>query len=143
METYAMSKLRVGSGLLVGTLLLAASLFSSTTWARTTAPTYPGGIAPTTLTVWMDAPPTGYPDQQPSINAFEKLYPQIHVNIVDVPNAGYNQKVQTALAGGQAPDVWLWFGAVDEFGRGNIQDLTPYIRRDHLDTNQWFQPITR
>jgi multiple sugar transport system substrate-binding protein len=91
----------------------------------------------------MDAPTGGYPDQPPSVAAFEKLYPQITVNIVDVPNAGYNQKVQTALAGGQAPDVWLWFGAVDEFARGNIQDLTPYITRDHLNTSQWFQPITR
>src|SRR5690348_1725049 len=96
-----MKKSRIGSALLVGALLTIAALPGSTTWARTAA-TYPGGIAPTTLTVWMDAPPNGYPDQQPSISAFEKLYPQIHVNIVDVPNAGYNQKVQTALAGGQA-----------------------------------------
>ena len=111
--------------------------------ARATAPHYPGGIAPTTLTVWMDAPPTGYADQAPSVAAFEKLYPQIKVNIVDVPNAGYGQKVQTGLAGGQAPDVWLWFGSTDDFARGSIQNLAPYIKRDHLDTNQWFQPITR
>src|SRR5579875_4045719 len=127
---------------LTASLTLAAAMIAPMATAGATAPRYAGGIAPTTLTVWMDAPTGGYPDQQPSVAAFEKLYPQIKVNIVDVPNAGYNQKVQTALAGGQAPDVWLWFGAVDEFARGNIQDLTPYIKRDHLDTNQWFQPIT-
>lgn len=129
-------------GMVAGLALIAAASVPAAR-VSATAPYYPGGIAPTTLTVWMDAPPTGYADQQPSITAFEKLYPQIKVNIVDVPNAGYNQKVQTALAGGQAPDVWLWFGAIDEFARGNIQDLTPYIKRDHLDPNQWFQPITK
>jgi len=128
---------------MVASLALLTAVCAPATRVAATAPRYPGGIAPTTLTVWMDAPPTGYPDQQPAVTAFEKLYPQIKVNMVDVPNAGYGQKVQTALAGGQAPDVWLWFGAVDEFARGNIQDLTPYIKRDHLDTNQWFQPITK
>src|SRR6185437_14912134 len=113
---------------IVASLALITSVCAPAARAVATAPRYPGGIAPTTLTVWMDAPPTGYPDQQPSITAFEKLYPQIKVNMVDVPNAGFGQKVQTALAGGQAPDAWLWFGAVDEFARGNIQDLTPYIK---------------
>ncbi|MGH2343967.1 MAG: ABC transporter substrate-binding protein [Chloroflexota bacterium] len=128
---------------LVSSLAFVTAMAVPVAGVKARAPQYPGGIAPTTLTVWMDAPPTGYPDQAPSVAAFEKLYPQIKVNVVDVPNAGYNQKVQTALAGGQAPDVWLWFSSVDDFGRGNIQDLTSYIKRDHLNTNQWFQPITR
>jgi multiple sugar transport system substrate-binding protein len=130
----------------VSTALSAAlitAVATPTTWARTVTPHYPGGIAPTTLTVWMDAPTGGYPDQAAQIAAFEKLYPQIHVNMVDVPNKGYGQKVQTALAGNSAPDVWLYFQPVDTFGRGNIQNLTSYIKRDHLDPNQWFQPLTR
>ncbi len=139
-----MKVVRLAASLALGLALTTGTMAASAAGARmSAAPQYPDGIAPTTLTVWTDAPTGGYPDQQPAIDAFNKLYPQIRVNMVDVPDKGYAQKVQTALAGGQAPDVWLWFRAVDEFGRGDIQDLTPYIQRDHLDTNQWFQPITR
>ncbi len=128
---------------LVAGLALISSLALPAAGVQAKTHQYAGGIAPTTLTVWMDAPPTGYADQAPSVAAFEKIYPQIKVNIVDVPNAGYGQKVQTALAGGQAPDVWLWFNSSDDFATGNLQDLTPYMKRDHIDPNQWFQPITK
>jgi len=137
-----MKKLPVVAGVSLGAALLTA-VAAPSAWARTAAPHYPGAIAPTRLTVWADAPTGGYPDQQPAVAAFEKAYPQIHVNMVYVPDQGYGQKVQTALAGNSAPDVWLYFQPVDFFGRGNIQNLTSYIKRDHLDTNQWFQPITR
>lgn len=87
---------------------------------------------PTKLTFW-----TWVPDIENEVALFEKAYPAIDVEVVNVgQGADHYKKLRSALQAGKgAPDVaQLEFQHVQSFALGdNLLDLTPYIPADASD----------
>lgn len=81
---------------------------------------------PTNLLFW-----TWVPDIQNEVDLFEKAYPAIKVEVVNVgQGADHYKKLRSALQAGQgAPDVaQVEFQHIQSFALGdNLLDLTPYI----------------
>lgn len=76
------------------------------------------------------------------ITLFEKQNPDIKVNFQNESWGAYWDKLQTLLAAGDAPDVFL-LGAsyvVDFFDVGAIKNLTPFIEKDNFDLSDFFDP---
>ncbi len=97
------------------------------------------GATTITLSLWMTG--TEFTTMQTLLKTdFEKRNPGISVKIINVagPNWG-RQKVETLIAGGQAPDVLqLNTGQFEAFAaRGTLLDLTPYFAKDHVDMNAY------
>ncbi|ETK35752.1 ABC transporter substrate-binding protein [Microbispora sp. ATCC PTA-5024] len=65
----------------------------------------PDGSGKTTITFWDNNGGTRTPVYQELIKRFEKANPSIHVEYVGVPIASVQQKYDTAIAGGDTPDV--------------------------------------
>jgi len=74
---------------------------------------------------------------------FMAAHPGVTVKIVVVPGTSYSQKVQTMIAGGNAPDV---------FNSGDVQipnivtkkfalDLLPYVKRDKYDLSGFYPQL--
>jgi multiple sugar transport system substrate-binding protein len=75
--------------------------------------------------------------------AFMAANPKATVKIVTVPATGYDQKIMTRIAGGNAPDL---------FGSGDVQiptlvnrnyalDLKPYMEADNFDTDAFYPEV--
>lgn len=66
------------------------------------------------------------------IEQFEKLHPNIKVKTQSAPYGQFYQKLDTQIAAGQAPDVWLSDGVyVMKYAqRGAAKDLTDWIGSD-------------
>ncbi len=65
---------------------------------------------------------------------FEAANPGYKVNIVIIANDSYKQRLATAIASGQLPDVFMsWTGgATNEYIKaGLLTDLTPYFNRNN------------
>lgn len=69
--------------------------------------------------------------------------PDVHVTFTVIPGTSYNQKVQTMIAGGKAPDL---------FNGGDVQipnyvakkfvlDLKPYVEREKYDLSGFYPQI--
>ena len=76
------------------------------------------------------------------VNDFEKLHPGVHV----VVHAGQDDtKLQQAISAGNNVDVGLSYSTdiVGAFcSSGAFRDLTPYIKRDHVDISD-LTPVTK
>lgn len=62
-----------------------------------------------------------------AIKRFEEKHPGVKVNVVQVPNDDYKQRLVVAMSGGQAPDVFASWGGgwLEEFVKsGQVKDLT-------------------
>lgn len=73
---------------------------------------------------------------------FEKAHPGVKLNVLRQPWPPEN-KFQTLVAAGTPPDIWLSAGmyASNQFvEQGVWRDLTPLIKRDKLDLEQYFAP---
>ncbi len=66
------------------------------------------------------------------IKKFEKEHPDIKVKTQNAPYQQFFQKLDTQIAGGNAPDVWLSDGVfVQKYAeRGAAKDLTDWINKD-------------
>ncbi|WP_411788645.1 ABC transporter substrate-binding protein [Halobacillus rhizosphaerae] len=66
------------------------------------------------------------------IKKFEKQHPDIKVKTQNAPYQQFFQKLDTQIAGGNAPDVWLSDGVfVQKYAeRGAAKDLTDWINKD-------------
>ncbi|MGX4583199.1 ABC transporter substrate-binding protein [Paenibacillus chitinolyticus] len=66
------------------------------------------------------------------IDKFMKKHPDIKVNTQSAPYGQFYQKLDTQIAAGQAPDVWLSDGVyVMKYAeRGAVKDLTEWIGKD-------------
>ena len=54
----------------------------------------------------------------------------------------YNEKLLAGLAGGNAPDVFLWWNYPALVSRGGLEDLTPYSEGDSpLDTSLFYEQV--
>ena len=79
-----------------------------------------------TLTVAIDSPAL----LATAISEFEKANPDIHIELLPIGSSGYNSVIQTQLASGTAPDVFMVFPGIGEplmngtlYERGLIQPL--------------------
>lgn len=76
------------------------------------------------------------------IELFEKLNPDIEVEVELVPWAQYWTKLQTMIASGDCWDVfWMNTNVGDFAERGAILDLTPFIERDKVDLSP-YSPVS-
>jgi multiple sugar transport system substrate-binding protein len=100
----------------------------------------PGGTVTLTYALWDPNEQVGY---QQSINEFEKLHPNIHVNIENIPYGSYEQKVTAEFITGQAPDLfWVntpWLGTFIK--DGILTNLTPLIKRYHVNMSQYYPQL--
>lgn len=62
-----------------------------------------------------------------AVKRFEDKHPGVKVNVVQVPNDDYKQRLVVAMSGGQAPDLFASWGGgwLEEFVKsGQVMDLT-------------------
>ncbi|MYL51818.1 extracellular solute-binding protein [Pontibacillus yanchengensis] len=73
------------------------------------------------------------------INKFEQAHPNIKVKTQNAPYSQFFQKLDTQIAGGTAPDVWLSDGVfVQKYAeRGAAKDLTEWINND-LNKDEYY-----
>jgi len=104
-----------------------------------------GGSAADAVTVTMIAETrdTHLAWQREIVEAFQKLHPDIRVELVDTAGVGLVPKMQAMLAGGVPLDIgymdpWL----VVEWGKsGILVDLAPYIEREREHFADWPDPV--
>jgi len=99
-----------------------------------TCGSYAGPAATISYAMWGDT--TELANQQKIVDAFEAKNPTIKVKVTVADWTTYWDKLQTSLAGGNAPDVFLMDGPLypDYQTRDQLLDLTPLIARDGFDT---------
>jgi multiple sugar transport system substrate-binding protein len=112
----------------------AASAAPSATAAAAACGSYAGPPVTITYAMWGDT--TELANQQKIVDAFHALNPNITVKVSVADWDSYWPKLQTDLAGGNAPDVFLMDGPLypDYQTRDQLLDLTPYIAKDNFDT---------
>ncbi len=98
--------------------------------------TYAGPPVTITYAMWGDT--TELANQQKIVDAFTALNPNITVKVSVADWDSYWPKLQTDLAGGNAPDVFLMDGPLfpDYQTRDQLLDLSPLVDRDGFDTTQ-------
>lgn len=123
------SALKVMAGAGLGAV--AAPMVASTAFAK--AITTPVRSATVKLTFWdTNAAAIRTPYWMHLLKQFEAAHKSIQVEYVGIPEAEYVQKIQTAIAGGQVPDV----------ANPGVGDITPFIAQNGLlaldsDFNSW------
>ncbi|SFP67039.1 ABC transporter substrate-binding protein [Salibacterium halotolerans] len=73
------------------------------------------------------------------ISQFEEEHPDITIETQNSPYQQFFQKLDTQIAGGNAPDIWLSDGVfVQKYAeRGAAKDLTEWVQND-LQTDQYY-----
>jgi multiple sugar transport system substrate-binding protein len=93
-----------------------------------------------TYALWDPHEQVGY---QQSINEFEKLHPDIKVDIENVPYGNYEQKTIAEFITGGAPDLfWVntpWLATFIKDGM--LTNLTPLIKANHVDMSQYYPQL--
>lgn len=117
----------------------AAAPSSQGSGAPSAAPSdagYTGPEATITYSIWGD--PTEIKSQQSVVDAFHAANPKITVKVTVSDWEPYWDKLQTSIAGGDAPDVFAMDGPLfpDYQSRDVLLDLKPYIDRDGYDLGQ-------
>jgi len=144
----------------VGGAPTTAAVAATTAPAPTTAPAAAGGAATpiptpvplleagkgrkTVLDVWYPFGGVGVEQQGKIFEEFTKTQPDIGIKGVYAANdLSSNQKLFTAIAGGQAPDVtWVDGPQVAEWGaRGALEPLDKYYKADGLTEADFFAPV--
>ena len=71
--------------------------------------------------------------------AFEETHPNTKVAVSLFPSRGFSNRVLTAIAAGEGPDIWYHYFATDIATQGFLEDLTPYMEASGLNpAEQWF-----
>lgn len=93
---------------------------------------------PVTITYAMWGDTTELANQQKIVDAFTAINPNITVKVSVADWESYWPKLQTDLAGGNAPDVFLMDGPLfpDYQTRDQLLDLSPLVARDSFDPSQ-------
>ena len=98
-------------------------------------------VTSVTISWWNPDLVTWQPVYKAIAAAFMKKYPQINVQVINIPESGYLAKVTTNIAGGKGPDVWVNYGYPPErWPTTPAQPLDKYMATDHFNPNIWFQP---
>jgi multiple sugar transport system substrate-binding protein len=117
----------------------AASVAASTPAEESAAPSdagYTGPDATITYSIWGD--PAEITSQQAVVDAFHAAVPKITVKVTVSDWDTYWDKLQTGIAGGDAPDVFAMDGPLfpDYQSRDVLLDLKPYIDKTGYDLGQ-------
>ena len=112
---------------------------TSTAPSATPAPSdagYTGPDAKITYSIWGD--PSELKNQQAIVDAFHVANPKITVKVTVSDWNTYWDKLQTGIAGGDAPDVFAMDGPLfpDYKTRDVLLDLKPFIDRSGYDLTQ-------
>ena len=73
-----------------------------------------------------------------AIPAFQEKYPRIKVEHLGIPESDYSTKLETAVAGGQVPDVALQSYTYRLWKAGHVLPLNDYMARDGLAIDDFF-----
>jgi multiple sugar transport system substrate-binding protein len=116
-----------------------ASVPATASSAPSTAPSdagYTGPEATISYSIWGD--PQEIKNQQAIVDAFHAANPKITVKVTVSDWEPYWDKLQTSIAGGDAPDVFAMDGPLfpDYQSRDVLLDLKPFIDRDGYDLGQ-------
>jgi multiple sugar transport system substrate-binding protein len=97
---------------------------------------YTGPEATISYSIWGD--PQEIKNQQAIVDAFHTANPKITVKVTVSDWEPYWDKLQTSIAGGDAPDVFAMDGPLfpDYQTRDVLLDLKPFIDRDGYDLGQ-------
>jgi multiple sugar transport system substrate-binding protein len=97
---------------------------------------YTGPEATITYSIWGD--PAEIKNQQAIVDAFHAVNPKITVKVTVSDWEPYWDKLQTSIAGGDAPDVFAMDGPLfpDYQTRDVLLDLKPYIDKTGYDLSQ-------
>lgn len=99
-----------------------------------------GSAVTLTYALWDPHEQIGY---QASINQFEKLHPDIKVNIENVPYNSYEQKITAEFITGGAPDLfWVntpWLGTFVK--DGILTNIAPLIKASNIDLSQYYPQL--
>ncbi len=95
-----------------------------------------GGGAPVTVSYMTWDSGKGLEITQSAVDAFQKKYPNVTVELQSVPE-GYDDKVMTANAAGNTPDGLLMWNTSQFAEAGVVENLSPYIARDGFDMGQY------
>ncbi len=97
---------------------------------------YTGPEATISYSIWGD--PSEIKNQQAVVDAFHVANPKITVKVTVSDWNTYWDKLQTGIAGGDAPDVFAMDGPLfpDYQGRDVLLDLKPYIDKSGYDLTQ-------
>ncbi|MGZ8514513.1 MAG: ABC transporter substrate-binding protein [Candidatus Limnocylindrales bacterium] len=114
----------------------AASASAAASSSAAACGTYSGPAATISYAMWGDT--TELANQQKIVDSFTALNPTINVKVTVADWDSYWPKLQTDLAGGNAPDAFLMDGPLfaDYQTRDQLLDLSPLIARDGFDTTQ-------
>lgn len=117
----------------LGLALILLTVFAFSEGGSAQAPTV------TYWTYWADRKDL----EEQILDGFKKAHPTINVRMQMVPPDQLQQKTVTAYASKTAPDVWntaptFYYEFIQ---RGDLENLTPYIKRDKLDPNMFFRGV--
>ncbi len=76
-------------------------------------------------------------------DAYMAKNPDVVIEIQNVPQGGYVEKILTSIAAGVAPDVFTYYFALDQAEDGFLEDLTPYMERDGFNPHEMWFPSAR
>ena len=120
--------------LLVGMLLLVITACSSGDSDNTTTEASDGDEVTGEITVMGWGGGEELQARKDATQVFKKLYPNVKVNEIWLPADSIDQKLDAALAAGDAADVIMmspdWKGLRSRW----LEDLTPYLEKDNIDT---------
>ncbi|HEU5103197.1 MAG TPA: substrate-binding domain-containing protein, partial [Roseiflexaceae bacterium] len=90
------------------------------------------------FTCWDSA--TGADVYNSVIDQFKKANPGVEVTTEFNPD-GYDDKILTGLATGNAPDVFLWWNHPKLVAAGGVEDLMPYVQAEKLDLSIYYPSV--
>ncbi|MFB5190623.1 ABC transporter substrate-binding protein [Alicyclobacillus fastidiosus] len=79
---------------------------------------------------------------QKMVDQFNATHPNIHVNMLAVPSASGDQKLLTAIAAGNPPDVFTeWNASIGQFAaKGAVMNLDKFMTGKYAGLKNWFYP---
>lgn len=95
-----------------------------------------------TYAVWDAYEQVGY---QKSIDAFEKLHPDIHVTIEQIPYNSYQSKITAEFISDDAPDVF-WINTpflADWIQKGILTDITERVSAARIDLSIYYPALVK
>lgn len=73
---------------------------------------------------------------------YEAEHPGVFVAVTLYPSRGFANRIVTAIAAGQGPDIWYHYYATDIATQGFLEDLTPYVEESGM-ADTWFASAAR
>ena len=141
MKVYAQQSrrdfLRLGALAGAGSLLAACAAVAPGAAGDEGAP----DAAATTISWWNPDVLDWQPAYIDMAAAFMDQNPDIQVEVQDVPEGGFAEKILAMIAGDTGPDVWVFYYATDFARRGFTEDITPMLEADAIQPEEMWFPI--